>query len=60
MVCASEQAGILDREIRDAAIAEFQGLKAHQAADHEKRLLERYRFGVGAEEQGAGTAPAHS
>ncbi|WRZ89114.1 bifunctional acetaldehyde-CoA/alcohol dehydrogenase [Streptomyces sp. NBC_01007] len=52
MVCASEQAVILDREIRDAAITEFRRLKAHTANDQEKELLEAYLFGVGAEEQG--------
>lgn len=52
MVCASEQAVILDREIRDEAIAEFRKLKAYTVNDHEKALLEAYLFGVGAEQQG--------
>ncbi|MCX5208275.1 bifunctional acetaldehyde-CoA/alcohol dehydrogenase [Kitasatospora sp. NBC_00240] len=47
MICASEQAVILDAEIRDAAIAEFRRLKAHLATAEEKALLERHLFGVG-------------
>jgi acetaldehyde dehydrogenase / alcohol dehydrogenase len=47
MICASEQAVILDAEIRDAALAEFRKLKAHLATAEEKVLLERYLFGVG-------------
>ncbi|MBV2155159.1 bifunctional acetaldehyde-CoA/alcohol dehydrogenase [Kitasatospora sp. SUK 42] len=47
MICASEQAVILDAEIRDAALAEFRKLKAHHASAHEKALLERYLFGAG-------------
>ncbi|MER5635539.1 bifunctional acetaldehyde-CoA/alcohol dehydrogenase [Kitasatospora sp. NPDC002227] len=44
MICASEQAVILDTEIRDAAVAEFRALKAHHASAEEKALLERYLF----------------
>ncbi|MFC9329249.1 bifunctional acetaldehyde-CoA/alcohol dehydrogenase [Kitasatospora sp. NPDC057015] len=47
MICASEQAVILDAEIRDAAIAEFRRLKAHLATGEEKVLLERHLFGAG-------------
>ncbi|MFJ8625108.1 bifunctional acetaldehyde-CoA/alcohol dehydrogenase [Kitasatospora sp. NPDC093550] len=47
MICASEQAVILDAEIRDAALAEFRTLKAHHANAEEKVLLERYLFGAG-------------
>ncbi|MER7463293.1 bifunctional acetaldehyde-CoA/alcohol dehydrogenase [Streptomyces sp. NPDC097981] len=47
MICASEQAVILDGEIRDAALAEFRKLKAHHASAWEKTLLERYLFGAG-------------
>ncbi|MFH9352826.1 bifunctional acetaldehyde-CoA/alcohol dehydrogenase [Kitasatospora sp. NPDC017646] len=47
MICASEQAVILDADIRDAALAEFRKLKAHHASAEEKALLERYLFGVG-------------
>ncbi|MGW1538071.1 bifunctional acetaldehyde-CoA/alcohol dehydrogenase [Streptomyces aureus] len=52
MVCASEQAVILDREIRDEAISEFRRLKAYTVDDREKALLEAYLFGVAADEQG--------
>lgn len=47
MICASEQAVVLDAEIRDAALAEFCKLKAHHASAEEKALLERYLFGTG-------------
>ncbi|WP_195911367.1 bifunctional acetaldehyde-CoA/alcohol dehydrogenase [Streptomyces kaniharaensis] len=47
MICASEQAVILDAEIRDAALAEFRKLKAHHADAQEKALLERHLFGSG-------------
>ncbi|WP_188302034.1 bifunctional acetaldehyde-CoA/alcohol dehydrogenase [Streptomyces sp. CBMA123] len=47
MICASEQAVVLDAEIRDAALAEFRKLKAHHASVEEKALLERYLFGTG-------------
>ncbi|MEU1290018.1 bifunctional acetaldehyde-CoA/alcohol dehydrogenase [Kitasatospora sp. NPDC005856] len=47
MICASEQAVILDREIRGAALAEFRTLKAHHASAEEKALLERHLFGAG-------------
>ncbi|MEV7189209.1 bifunctional acetaldehyde-CoA/alcohol dehydrogenase [Kitasatospora sp. NPDC093102] len=47
MICASEQAVVLDAEIRDAALAEFRRLKAHHASAEEKLLLERYLFGTG-------------
>ncbi|WP_033215533.1 bifunctional acetaldehyde-CoA/alcohol dehydrogenase [Kitasatospora phosalacinea] len=48
MICASEQAVILDTELYDAAIAEFRRLKAHLATPEEKAKLERHLFGVGA------------
>ncbi|MFD8480551.1 hypothetical protein [Kitasatospora sp. NPDC059673] len=47
MICASEQAVVLDAEIRDAALTEFRRLKAHHASAEEKALLERYLFGAG-------------
>ncbi|MDK1475238.1 bifunctional acetaldehyde-CoA/alcohol dehydrogenase [Streptomyces sp. 549] len=46
MVCASEQAVILDPEIRDAALAEFSLLGAHRASAAEKKKLERLFFGA--------------
>ncbi|MEV8093311.1 bifunctional acetaldehyde-CoA/alcohol dehydrogenase [Kitasatospora sp. NPDC085879] len=47
MICASEQAVVLDAEIREAALAEFRTLKAHHASTEEKALLERHLFGAG-------------
>ncbi|MGW0988151.1 bifunctional acetaldehyde-CoA/alcohol dehydrogenase [Streptomyces sp. NPDC002486] len=44
MICASEQAVILDGEIYDAALAEFRTLHAHVATAEEKAKLERFLF----------------
>ncbi|KQT02479.1 bifunctional acetaldehyde-CoA/alcohol dehydrogenase [Cellulomonas sp. Leaf395] len=49
MVCASEQAVILDDVIYDAALAEFAVLHAYRANAKEKALLEQFIFGVKAE-----------
>jgi acetaldehyde dehydrogenase / alcohol dehydrogenase len=46
VVCASEQAAILDEEIYDAAMAEFAKLHAYRASAAEKAQLERFIFGV--------------
>ncbi|MEK8228201.1 aldehyde dehydrogenase family protein [Oerskovia sp. M15] len=46
MVCASEQAVILDTEIYDEALAEFAHLHAYLASPEEKARLERFIFGV--------------
>ena len=46
MICASEQAVILDDEIYDAALAEFRTLHAHLASAEEKTKLERFLFPV--------------
>ncbi|GAA4850129.1 bifunctional acetaldehyde-CoA/alcohol dehydrogenase [Kitasatospora terrestris] len=54
MVCASEQAVILDQEIYEPALAEFRKLKAYLASPAEKAMLERYVFGVGEERNCAG------
>ncbi|WP_029291001.1 bifunctional acetaldehyde-CoA/alcohol dehydrogenase [Cellulomonas sp. HZM] len=48
MICASEQAVILDDEIYDAAMAEFAVLHAYRATPAEKKLLEEFVFGVAA------------
>ncbi len=48
MVCASEQAVILDDEIYDAAMAEFAVLHAYRVNAKEKALLEKFIFGVAA------------
>ncbi|MFC8000026.1 bifunctional acetaldehyde-CoA/alcohol dehydrogenase [Streptomyces rochei] len=44
MICASEQAVILDTEIYDAAITEFRSLHAHLATPEEKAKLESFLF----------------
>jgi len=46
VICASEQAAILDDEIYDAAMTEFAKLHAYRATPAEKALLERFVFGV--------------
>ncbi|MEL3944381.1 bifunctional acetaldehyde-CoA/alcohol dehydrogenase [Streptomyces sp. LNU-CPARS28] len=55
MICASEQAVILDSEIYDAALAEFRTLHAHLATAEEKVKLEAYLFPVGT--SGSGCEP---
>ncbi|PCG85847.1 bifunctional acetaldehyde-CoA/alcohol dehydrogenase [Streptomyces sp. WZ.A104] len=44
MICASEQAVILDTAIFDAALAEFRTLHAHLATPQEKAKLETFLF----------------
>ncbi|WP_432117621.1 bifunctional acetaldehyde-CoA/alcohol dehydrogenase [Streptomyces sp. bgisy032] len=44
MICASEQAVILDDEVYDAALAEFRALHAHLATAEEKAKLESFLF----------------
>ncbi|GLW35869.1 bifunctional acetaldehyde-CoA/alcohol dehydrogenase [Actinoplanes regularis] len=46
MICASEQAAIVDDEVYDAVLGEFRGLHAHLASAEEKRLLEEFLFGA--------------
>ncbi|WGP13195.1 bifunctional acetaldehyde-CoA/alcohol dehydrogenase [Streptomyces sp. SH5] len=46
MICASEQAVILDAAIHDAALAEFRTLHAHLATPQEKAKLETFLFPV--------------
>jgi acetaldehyde dehydrogenase / alcohol dehydrogenase len=47
MICASEQAVILDTEIYDTALAEFRTLHAHLATAEEKARLEAFLFPTG-------------
>ena len=56
MICASEQAVILDEPIYDAAMAEFARLHAHRATPAEKQLLEEFLFGVAAGARNCGEA----
>ncbi|MEU9254674.1 bifunctional acetaldehyde-CoA/alcohol dehydrogenase [Streptomyces sp. NPDC048270] len=46
MICASEQAVILDREIYEQGLAEFRRLGAHVVTAAEKTKLEQYVFGT--------------
>ncbi|GHA78919.1 bifunctional acetaldehyde-CoA/alcohol dehydrogenase [Streptomyces termitum] len=46
MICASEQAVILDAEIYEEGIAEFERLGAHVVTAAEKTKLEEYLFGA--------------
>lgn len=56
MICASEQAVVLDDEIYDAALAEFRTLHAHLATAEEKAKLETFLFPTG-KAAGAGCEP---
>src|SRR6476620_11980650 len=57
MVCASEQAVILDEAIYEAAMAEFVKLHAYRCNSSEKAALERLMFGVDSSD-GAGCSGA--
>lgn len=46
MICASEQAVILDQEVYEAGIAEFRRLGAHVVSAAEKTKLEQFVFGT--------------
>ena len=50
MICASEQAAIIDKEIYDEAMNEFQKYGVYIANKNEKKLLEKYMFGVSSNE----------
>ncbi|WFE28664.1 bifunctional acetaldehyde-CoA/alcohol dehydrogenase [Solwaraspora sp. WMMD791] len=56
MVCASEQAVIIDDEIYEPAMAEFATLHAHRATPQQKRQLEELLFGVAAGSAGCAGA----
>ncbi|MET9345767.1 bifunctional acetaldehyde-CoA/alcohol dehydrogenase [Streptomyces termitum] len=56
MICASEQAVILDAEIYEEGIAEFERLGAHVVTAAEKTKLEEYLFGATAFGTGCGGA----
>ena len=51
MICASEQAVIIDEEIYDEVIAEFKKYGVHFANKDEKKKLEAYMFGVTKKEE---------
>lgn len=46
MICASEQAVIVDKEIYDDVKAQFKNYNVHYANKKEKEMLELYMFGV--------------
>ncbi len=46
MICASEQGAIIDKEIYDDAISLFKEYRAYLCSAKEKKLLEKYMFGV--------------
>ena len=46
MVCASEQAAIVDKEIYDDVVAEFLKYGVHLCSQDEKKKLIKYMFGV--------------
>ncbi len=50
MICASEQAVIIDKEIYDEAVAEFKSFGVYFVSPSEKKKLEKYMFGVEKEE----------
>ena len=49
MICASEQAVIIDKEIYDEVVSEFKKLGTYIVNKDEKKKLETYMFGVNAE-----------
>ena len=56
MICASEQAAIIDHEIYDEVIAEMKRFKVYFVNDEEKAKLEKYMFGFAAYSDGCGNA----
>ena len=46
MICASEQAAIIDEEIYEEAVNYFKRFKAYFASKEDKKKLEMYMFGV--------------
>lgn len=50
MVCASEQAVIIDQEIYDEALEEFKSFGCYLVNKEEKKKLEKFMFGVSSKE----------
>ena len=46
MICASEQGAIIDKEIYNEAVKTFKEYRAYLCNDKEKKMLEKYMFGV--------------
>ncbi len=60
MVCASEQAAIIDAEIYDAALEQFKRLHAHLCSPEEKAKLEEFIFGAMANSENCAGAKLNS
>ncbi|WP_123913864.1 bifunctional acetaldehyde-CoA/alcohol dehydrogenase [Georgenia muralis] len=56
MVCASEQAVILDDAVYDEMLTHLDRLHAYRATAEEKAMLEEFIFGVGANSENCGEA----
>ena len=56
MICASEQAAIIDKEIYDETIKEFVRLKSYLATNEEKEKLSIYLFGYKSYQEGVQNA----
>lgn len=56
MICASEQAVIVDKEIYDDVRDQFKNYNVHYANKKEKEMLEQYMFGVKAFSKNVGAA----
>lgn len=56
MICASEQAVIVDKEIYDDVKDQFKNYNVHYANKKEKEMLEQYMFGVKAFSKNVGAA----
>ncbi|MBS5001424.1 bifunctional acetaldehyde-CoA/alcohol dehydrogenase [Holdemania filiformis] len=56
MICASEQAVIVDKEIYDDVKDQFKNYNVHYANKKEKEMLEQYMFGVKAFTKNVGAA----
>ena len=50
MICASEQAAIVDKEVYDAFVSEMKSYGVYMASKKEKAMLEAYMFGVKSEQ----------
>ncbi|MFQ6861296.1 MAG: bifunctional acetaldehyde-CoA/alcohol dehydrogenase [Beduini sp.] len=56
MICASEQAAIIDHEIYDEVINEMKRFKVYFVNDKEKEALEKYMFGFASNSEGVENA----
>lgn len=56
MVCASEQAVIIDQDIYDEALKLFKRFKAYIVNKEEKKLLSKFMFGIANKEEGVENA----